>query len=76
MSAQFQLEKASSKAKGTRINSLEDLIIDLGHDPKDVKAVKRLIKNKNDDIAALKKQLKIPDLHHPQTTEVLEAQKE
>ena len=61
---------------GTRINSLEDLIIDLGHDPKDVKAVKRLIKNKNDDIAALKKQLKIPDLHHPQTTEVLEAQKE
>ena len=73
MSAQFQLEKVSSQAKDTRIKSLEDLVIELGHDPKDVKASERLIKNKNDDIAALKKQLKIPQLHHPQTMEVLEA---
>lgn len=68
ISAQFQLQKASSEAKDTTINSLENLIIELGHDPKDVKATERLIKKKNDDIAALKKQLKIPPLHHPQTT--------
>ena len=73
---QFQLEKASSQAKDTRIKSLEDLIIELGNDPKDVKVVERLIKKKNDDIAALKKQLKIPHLHHPQTAKVLETQKE
>ena len=47
----------------------------MGHDPKDVKATERLIKKKNDDIAALKKQLKIPPLHHPQTIEVIETQK-
>jgi len=63
--AQFQLEKASSQAKDTRIKSLEDLIIELGHNPKDVKATENMINKNNDDITALKKQLKIPPLHHP-----------
>jgi len=31
------------------------LVVELGHDPKDVKAVEKLIKKKNDDIDALKK---------------------
>jgi len=44
ISAQFQLEKASSHAKDTRIKSLEVLVIGLGHDPKDVKATEQLIK--------------------------------
>jgi len=66
------LEKASSQAKDTRIKSSEDLVIELGHDPKDVKVAEKLIKKKNDDIAALNKQLKIPPLHHPQTAKVLE----
>lgn len=65
ISAQFQLEKASSQAKDTRIKSLEDLVIELGHDPKDMKVAEKLIKKKNNDIDALKKQLKIPPLHHP-----------
>ena len=51
-------------------------MIELGHDPKDVKATEQLIKNKNDDIDALKKQLKIPPPHHPQIAEVLETLKE
>jgi len=54
ISAQYQLEKASSQAKGTRIKSLEDLVIELGHDPKEIKATENLIKKKNDDIFALK----------------------
>jgi len=74
ISTQYQLEKASSHAKDTRIKSLEDLVIELGHHPKDIKATEQLIKKKNDDIAALKKQLKIPQLQHPQTQEVLESQ--
>ena len=73
---QLQLEKASSQAKDIRIKTLEDLVIELGHAPKDVKEAEQLIKKKNDDIAALKKQLKIPPLHHPQTTKVMEKQKE
>ena len=54
ISAQYQLEKASSQAKDTRIKSLEDLVIELGHDTKDIKATEQLIKRKNDDIVALK----------------------
>ena len=73
---QLQLEKASSQAKDTRIKSLEDLVIELGHDPKDVKAVESLIKKKNDDIVALRKQLKLPPLIHPQTEEVIKKQNE
>jgi len=47
----------------------------LGHDPKDVKATEKVTKKKNGDIAALKKQLKIAPMHHPQTTEDLQTQK-
>lgn len=74
ISTKYQLENASSQAKDTRIKSLEDLVIELGHDPKDIKATEQLIKKKNDDIATLKKQLKIPHLQHPQTQEVSENQ--
>jgi len=51
----YKLEKASSEAKGNRIKSLEDLVIELGHDPTDIKDAEKLIKKKNEDIAALKK---------------------
>jgi len=47
-------------------------VIELGHDPEDIKATRKLIKKRNYDIATLKNQLKIPQLHHPQTQEVLE----
>jgi len=53
--AQLQLERASLQAKDNRIKSLEDLIIELGHNPKDIKAAEGLIKKKNEDIAALRK---------------------
>lgn len=48
----------------------------MGHDPKDVKVVESLIKKKNEDIAALRKQLKLPPLIHPQTAEVIEKKNE
>jgi len=51
-------------------------MIDLGHDSKDVKAIERLINKKNDDIVALRKQLKLLPLIHPQTAEVIEKQNE
>jgi len=73
---QLQLEKASSQDKDNRIKTLEELIIGLGHDPKDVKAAKALIKKKDEDIAALRKQLKMPPSRHPQTTEVIQERTE
>ena len=43
---QLDFERISSLAKDNRIKSLEDIIIDLGHDPKDPKGVKALMKKK------------------------------
>ena len=50
------------------------MVIELGYNPSDVKATEKIIKKKNEDIAALKKQLKLPHSEHPQTKEVLESQ--
>lgn len=63
--SQLELEKASSLAKDNKIKSLEEIIIEMGHNPKDSKAIKALIKKKEDDIAALKKELKLPVTMHP-----------
>jgi len=76
ITTQLQLEKASSQAKDTRIKSLEDLVIELGNNPKDIKLAESLIKKKNEDIVALRKQLKLPPLIHPQTVEVIEKHNE
>ena len=46
------------------------------YDPTNIKAVEALVKKKNENIAALRKQLKIPQSEHPQTKEVLQEQKE
>jgi len=69
-SAQLELEKASSLAKDNRIKSLEEIIIELGHHPKDPKGIPTLIKRKEEDIVSLKNQLKLSITMHPQTTEV------
>jgi len=66
---QLNLEKASSVAKNNRIKSLEEIIIGLGHDPKDAKGINALIKKKEEEIAALRKQLKLPPSRHPQTAD-------
>ena len=60
VNVQFQLkmEKISSLAKDNRIKSLEDLIIKIGYDPKYLNVSKEIIKEKNLDIASLRKQLK------------------
>jgi len=68
--AQLELERASSQAKDNRIKALEDIIIELGHDPKDVKAVQELLKLRDADMASLRKMIKIPATLHPQTEEV------
>jgi len=48
----------------------------LGHNPKDVKGIEALIKRKDDDIAALRKQLKLPASRHPQTAEIIKQNSE
>jgi len=74
--SQLSLENMSSLAKDTRIKGLEYLVLMLGLDPKDVKAVEEIIKRRNADIHALRKQLKSPTIEHPQAQEVCQLEKE
>jgi len=64
------MERMSSLVKDARIKALEDLVIKLGYDPSNIKVAEEMIKNKNVDIQALRKQLKIPTTEHPQAKEV------
>jgi len=75
-SLQLDLERASSLAKDNRIKSLEEIIIELGHDPKDPKGIQALMKKNEDDIGALRRQLRLPITIHPQTTEVAQQKEE
>lgn len=67
---QLDLERMSSTSKDKSIKTLEDIIVGLGHDPKDPKGVRALMKKKEDDIVALKKRLKLVPTKHPQTAEL------
>ena len=71
----MSLDKASLHAKDLRIKSLEDLVIQTGVDPSNIQVAQALIKQKNEDIAALRKELKLPQNEHPQAKEILQQQK-
>lgn len=43
---QLDLERMYSSTKDNRIKTLEEIIVDLGHDPKNAKGVKALMKKK------------------------------
>jgi len=49
----------SSSSKDNKIKTLEEIIVDLRHDPKDPKGVKALMKKKDDDIATLRKKIEV-----------------
>ena len=70
---QLDLERMSSSAKENGIKTLEEIIVELGNDPKkDAKGIQALIKKKEEDIAALRKQLRLPATMHPQTAELVQ----
>ena len=70
--SQLKLEKVSSFAKDTRIKTLEDMVVKIGYDPSNVNAIEEIIKKKNVDIAALRKQLKIPAIEDPLEKDIKE----
>jgi hypothetical protein len=67
---QLDLERLSSSAKDNRIKTLEDIIVEQGYNPKDLKGAKALMKKKEDDIAALRRQAKLPPTIHPDTAQL------
>ena len=48
----------------------------LGHDPNDPKGIQALMKRKDEDIAALRRQIKLLATLHPQTTKVAQQKEE
>jgi hypothetical protein len=55
---------------------LEELVLKIGYDPSNVKAVKEMIKKKNANIAYLRKQLKLPPTIDSQAKEIAKAEGE
>jgi len=49
---------------------LEELILKIGYNPSNVKAVEEMIKKKNDDMESLSKQLKLLPTVDPQEKEI------
>jgi hypothetical protein len=73
---QLKLEKISSFAKDNRIKTLEELVLKIGYDPSNVKAVEEMLKKKNVDIASLRRQLKLPPTEDAQAKEIAETEGE
>jgi hypothetical protein len=63
-------ERVATKANRIHINELERKIISLGADPKNPTVVGDLIKEKDNKINILKKNLNVPDVQHVQTPEL------
>ena len=74
MKYQMKLDKASLYAKYLKIKSLEELVMQVGYDPANVKVAEQLVKKKNEDIAALRKRIKLPSTEHPQAKEIIQEQ--
>jgi hypothetical protein len=67
---QLKLEKISSFAKDNIIKTLEELVLKIGYYPSNVNEVKEMLKNKNDDIESLRKQLKLPPTEDSEAKEI------
>ena len=67
---QLKMEKISSFTKDNGIKTLEELVLKIDYDPSNVKVVEEMIKNKNADIASLRKQLKLPPIEDSQVKEI------
>jgi hypothetical protein len=59
---QLKLKNISSFAKDKRIKTLEELVLKIGYDPSNVKAVEEMLKKKNVDMSSLRKQIKLPPM--------------
>ena len=64
--SQLKIEKLSSLAKDNRLESLEDLVVKFGYDPKYCKEFEEIIKKNNENIYVMCKQLKFPSTKDPQ----------
>ena len=72
--SKLKIEKLFALAKDTMIKTLKNLVIKVGYDPSNINVAEDLIKKKNLDIAALRKQLKSPSTEDPLTKDIEETE--
>jgi hypothetical protein len=72
----LKLENISSFAKDNRIKTLEELVLKMGYNPSNVKAVKEMINKKNEYIVSLKKKMKLPPIVDSQEKEIAKTEGE
>jgi hypothetical protein len=70
----LKLETISSLEKDNKIKYLEEMVMKIGYDPSNVKAVEELLNNKNSDITSLRKQPKLPATKDSQAKEMAESE--
>ena len=76
INANYKLERGVTQEKNVRIKTLERILLELSSNPRDVQAAKKLLQDKDNQIAKLKKQLKLPGPHPVDTPELIEMQGE
>jgi len=64
---QLMQERVATKANRIQINELERKMISLGEDPKNITVVGYLIKEKDNEIKILKKNINVPIVRHVHT---------
>ena len=74
LQSELKMDKVSCLAKYNKITSLEDLVIKIWYEPNDVSATEEIIKNKNLEIATLRKQLKLPATEDTMTKDIAEGE--
>ena len=72
--SQLKLEKVSSLAKDTKIQCLENLVLRMGYDPSNINIAEELVRKKNFELSALRKQLKLLASKDPMTKEIEETE--
>jgi len=72
--SKLNMEKVSALAKDTKMKTLEDLVIKVCYDPTNINVAEELIKKKNLDIAALRKQLKFLGTKDPLANHIEETE--
>lgn len=70
--SQLKLEKVSSLAKDTKIQSLKNLVLRMGYDPSNINVIEEIIKVNKTEVVTLKKQLKLSVSEDPMTKEIEE----
>jgi hypothetical protein len=73
---QLRLEKLLTRTKQMRIEELENMMLKLRDDSKDIEPMQDLINTKNTEILTLKQQLNLTNVDHVQTPELKAVQQE